>query len=268
MTETSETMEQLDFKIPRTWERREVEIEKIIIDEELQSGVLAPTYKSVSHLGMLFQEVVLVGQEDMYRIVAGRRRVQAARQAGLSTVPALVLQAGTPDAVLATITVVENMNRRPNPAVEAEALSTMMAAYKWSRQDIADHLGIPISHIKSSLKLFKLIPEFFDQLKEGRITLAVAKALRELPAERQRELLGEEKLTLTTVSGALRTKKLENLVPAELFRIPEQTEEDEVDGLIREALAKLERAASITRNGKKESLEEAIKTLRKEEAHV
>ncbi|MDA8106942.1 MAG: ParB N-terminal domain-containing protein [Nitrospiraceae bacterium] len=268
MAETTETMEQLDFKIPQTWERKEVEIDKIIIEEELQSGVVAPTYKSVSHLGMLFQEVVLVDQEDMYKIVAGRRRVQAARQAGLGTVPALVLQAGTPEAILATITVVENMNRRPNPAVEAESLGTMMAAYKWSQQDIADHLGIPLSHVKSSLKLFKLIPEFFAQLKEGRITLPIAKALRELPAERQRELLGEEKLTLGTVSGALRTKKLENLVPAELFRLPEPTEEETVDALIREAIAKLERAVSITRNGKKESLEEAIKALRKEDAHV
>jgi len=268
MTETTETMEQLDFKIPQTWERKEVLIDKIIVDEELQSGVVAPTYKSVSHLGMLFQEVVLVSHDELFKIVAGRRRVQAARQAGLNTVPALVLQAGTPEAILATITVVENMNRRPNPAVEAESLSIMMSAYKWSQQDIAEHLGIPVSHIKSSMKLFKLIPEFFTQLKEGKISLPIAKTLRELPAERQRELLDEEKLTMATASGALRTKKLENLVPAELFRLPEQTEEETVSVLIREALAKLERAASITRNGKKESLEEAIKALRKEELHV
>lgn len=262
------TIQQLDFKIPQTWERKEVEIDKIIIDEELKSGMVASTHKSVSHLGMLFQEVVLVSQGDRYKIVAGRRRMQAARQAGLSTVPALVLQAGTPDGILATITVVENMNRRPNPAVEAESLDIMMAAYKWSQQDIADHLGIPLSHIKSSLKLFKLIPEFFSQLKEGRVSLPIAKALRELPAERQSELLTEEKLTLAMVSAALRTKKLENLVPAELFRLPEQTEENTVDDLIKEALSKLERAASITRNGKKESLDEAIKALRKEQAYV
>lgn len=264
----TETMEQLEFKIPRTWERREVEIDKIVVEEELQASVVAPTYKSVSHLGMLFQEVVLVSQEDLYRIVAGRRRVHAAKQAGLNTVPALVLQSGTPDAILATITVVENMSRRPNPAVEAESLGVMMSAYKWSQQDIADHLGIPVSHIKSSLKLFKLIPEFFTQLKEGKISLPIAKVLRELPAERQRELLDDEKLTLATVSGALRTKKLENLVPAELFRLPEPKEEDTVDILIKEALSRLERAASITRNGKKESLDLAINALRKEEAYV
>ena len=66
----TETMEQLEFKIPRTWERREVDIDKIVVDEELQSSAVAPTYKSVSHLGMLFQEVVLVSQEGLYRIVA------------------------------------------------------------------------------------------------------------------------------------------------------------------------------------------------------
>ncbi len=264
----TDTMELLDFKIPRTWERREIPVEKIISEEELQPGVVAPTYKSVSHLGMLFQEVVLVGQDDLYRIVAGRRRVQAARQAGLETVPALVLQSGTPEAILATITVVENMSRRPNPAVEAESLSTMMAAYKWSQHDIAERLGIPVSHIKSSLKLFKLIPEFFMQLKEGKISLSIARVLRELPHERQRELLSEEILTLAAVSGALRSKKLENLIPSELFRLPDPEGEDLVDALINEALGKLEKAISITTNGKKESLETAIKALRKEEAHV
>lgn len=268
MTEMTEIIEQPNFKVPRTWERREIPVEEIIIEEELHSGVLAPTYKSVSHLGMLFQEVVLVAQDGLYRIVAGRRRVQAARQAGLETVPALVLQSGTHEAILATITVVENMSRRPNPAVEAESLNTMMSAYQWSQQDIAKHLGIPVSHIKASLKLFRLIPEFFMQLKEGKISLSVARVLSQLPHERQRELLSEETLTLAAVSGALRNRKLEILVQANLFRLPDPAGEELVDALMKEALGRLERAASITTNGKKESLEAAIQALRKEEAHV
>jgi ParB/RepB/Spo0J family partition protein len=256
---------QLSLKIPETYRREDVPLGKIPEEEEFDSAMYSHTLKGVKNLGMIFEEVVLLQEGGVYRTVAGRRRVCSARKAGLLSVPALVLQSGTPETILAAITVLENMNRRPNPAVEAEQLDVLMAANRWEAGDVADYLGIPASHVKARMQLFRLVPEFFQRLKEGKISLSLAKVLVKLDADKQRELLDEQKLTIGAASAALREKRLGDLIPAELFKLPEGRDgEGSVATLIRVATENLEQAISRTKNGRRGKLQQALSILKEE----
>ncbi|MFI5294371.1 MAG: ParB/RepB/Spo0J family partition protein [Thermodesulfovibrionales bacterium] len=257
-------MTQLSFQIPETWKRESVEIGKIAAEELLEGSLCRGTMKAVAHLGMVFQEIVLRAEGEGYKIVAGRRRVQAAKEAGHTTIPALVFESGTPDEILAMLTIAENMTRSANPGVEAEKLSTIMSAFNWTEQDVADHLGIPVSHVRSRVKLLDLIPEFLMQLKEGKINLNAAKALRKLTKDKQRDLLDVDKLTGKIAAATLREERLTNLLPVELFKLPAPSEADTVETMIKGAIATLERAVEITTNGRKGKLQKALKILKEE----
>jgi ParB-like chromosome segregation protein Spo0J len=254
------------FEIPTTAVREEVPLDKISVDEEMEGPLCRGTAKSIERMGMVFQEVVLLKEGGIYRIVAGKRRVQGALEAELDTVPALVFESGTPDSILAAITVLENMSRSPNPGVEAENLEILMRSHGWSEpSEVTKAFGIPVSHVRARLNLLKLIPEFMSQLKKGQITYAMAKGLYKLTPGEQRKLLEEEeKLTKACVETALRDKRFGDFIPAELFQIPEVPQEDTVTALIRVASMNIEKAIAITTNGRRGKLEKALQALRGE----
>ena len=259
-----EPKEQLSFEIPKTYRREEVDIGRITVPDDIDESFYKGILRSVEHFKDILQDVLLIEEGDSFRIGFGLRRVLAARKAGLQKVPAAVFPAGTPRAVLSSFIVVENMARTPNPAAEALSLADVMEEYGWKPSDVTKHLGVPAPHVSSRIRLLRLIPEFFDQLKRGQMSLSVAKKLCKLPWDKQTELLSKEDLTLQDAESAVREITIDRLIPAELFVIPECEEDSEtkVVSLVSDAVTRIEKAIEITRNGRKGKLEKALKILK------
>lgn len=258
-------MEQLSIDVPNAFRTEEIDLDRIVTTGEMSESVFMNIFRSLSTINRVFQPVLVVEEGETYRLVFGQRRVLAARKAGHTKILAIIFDEGTPEEVLGIFLLIENLNRSPNPAAEAEALSKVMTAYKWSKTDVTRNLGIKASLVSSRVKLLdKLVPEAFQQLKEGNISLSVAKRFCKLPAEKQRELLRKERVTLEEADDAVRETNLEELIPDELFRLPEDKAGPEamVEVLLKDAISSLEEAIAITENGRKGKLEKALKVLK------
>ncbi len=197
-----------EFEKPYTLEN--VNVKNIDVDVEMVKKAYNNLLVSMSLLGPL-QTVILKKKENGYTVCAGKRRVLAAKEINRGTIPAMVFEANVPDSMIYLYVTAENMNRSANPAMEAEALGSIMSSYGWNLKETSKKLGIPVNQIKSRLKLLSLIPEHMVGLKEGRIKASTAVRLAALSPEKQKELLGKEKITLKEIEDAGKAVKLDAL---------------------------------------------------------
>ena len=113
-------------------------------------GDLADMTRSVSDLGVLTPVTVYRNAARQWVLLAGHRRVEAARRAGLSTVPALDIGDEPPDEDRLVIAFVENLLREDlNPIDEARAYQ-QLASRGWSTRKVAAKLHIHHSHVASA----------------------------------------------------------------------------------------------------------------------
>lgn len=120
---------------------------------ELQASI-------VSH-GVLQPILVRAGEGGIFYIVSGERRYQASKNAGLSTIPAIIT-AGEP----AEIAIVENLLRENLTAIEeAEAIDRLRAVHNYGLAELASALGKSDSTISEILTLNKLPPEVKDDCR-------------------------------------------------------------------------------------------------------
>jgi ParB/RepB/Spo0J family partition protein len=254
--------QQLSIPVPEVFRTEEIDLDRIVMHTEMKESACANIARSLSTIKQVLQPVLVMEEGEGYRLIFGRRRVFAAQKEGFAKILATIVQKGTPEEVLAMYVLVENCNRSFNPASEAESLSTVMTAYNWSPADVTRKLGIPAAHVASRIKLFKLIPEFFQKLKEGEISFSLAKTLCKLSAEMQRDLLLKEKLTLEEVEDIRREVNIGNLIPDALFKMPENAGQKSVSAFLQKAISNVEEAIAMTTNGKKGKMERALKLLR------
>jgi len=113
----------------------------------------------------LLQPIVVRRQGDGYQLLAGERRLRAARLAGLDRLPAVVRDAG--DAL--EIALIENLQREDlAPLEEAEALAALIERHAYSHRDIADLLGKSRPYVSNTLSLTRLPdPVKADLRREG-----------------------------------------------------------------------------------------------------
>lgn len=169
--------------------------------------------KTVEEFGVL-QNVVLKKDGKKYKVIAGRRRIQAARKAGLGDISAIL--ASTENEAI--ITLIENIHRSGNPAAEAKAMKELLDR-KMTQEDIAHVLHIDRSQVSKRVKLLDLIPELFRMLEKGELKPSVARELADLSPKEQKGFLKRDSVTLKDAQKARRDKTLRGLkkVPAEVL---------------------------------------------------
>ncbi|MEY8402176.1 ParB/RepB/Spo0J family partition protein [Oscillospiraceae bacterium 44-34] len=141
---------------------------------------------SIRELGVL-QPLTVRRREGRWELVAGERRLRAARLAGLEAVPCLSIQAdGQSSSLLA---LVENLQRRDLDFwEEALALRRLIDSYHISQEEAARRIGKSQSAVANKLRLLKLPPDVLTLLREGGATERHARALLRLETEElQRE---------------------------------------------------------------------------------
>ncbi len=150
---------------------------------------LAGLAESIRVYGVL-QPVVLRAQGKKYEIIAGERRVRAAKIAGLTTVPALLREAS--DEEMIALALVENLQREDlNPLEEAEAYARLAEELRWKQEEIAARVGKSRSHVANYFRLLQLDAGIQESIRQGRLSMAHAKTLLTVEDERTRKALAE-----------------------------------------------------------------------------
>lgn len=174
------------------------------IDELAQSisvyGIIQPL--SVRKLGA-----------DRYELVAGERRLRAAKKLGLSEVPAIVIDITDKDS--AAIALLENLQREDlNFIEEAEAYHNLIKDHDYKQEQLAEIIGKKQSTIANKIRLLKLSDEIRAMLFEHKLTERHARALLKLSTE---EL--QKKILNFVISKNLNVKKTEELIDREILKI-------------------------------------------------
>ena len=133
---------------------------------------------SISRHGVL-QPIVVSAEGDGYELVAGHRRVLAARLAGKTTIPAVVRQEGGDRLELALI---ENLQRTDLNAIETgRAYKLLMETYDLTQEQLAERLGKSRSSVANMLRTLTAPQALQDAVIEGRIGEGHLRALLPLP---------------------------------------------------------------------------------------
>jgi ParB family transcriptional regulator, chromosome partitioning protein len=128
----------------------------------------------------LIQPVVVRRQGLGYQLIAGERRWRAARQAGLTQIPAIVRE--VTDAESLELALVENLLREDlNPMEEGEAYDKLLSQFAWTQEELAQRVGKDRSSISNALRLMRLPVPIQEDLRSGRLTMGHARALLALP---------------------------------------------------------------------------------------
>jgi ParB family chromosome partitioning protein len=152
--------------------------------DEAEIGALAASIREVG----ILQPIVVRKAEHGYELVAGERRLRAAKVAGLATIP--VVLRDTDDADLLREALIENIHRQDLGPIElAEAFRQLLEDLGLKQEELAERVGVSRSHIANTIRLLQLPLDSQQLLTDGKIQSGHARALLSLgDAEAQNAL--------------------------------------------------------------------------------
>ena len=147
---------------------------------------LAELADSIREHGIIQPLTVRKLQSGYYQIIAGERRWRAARMAGLSQVPVVVIEADDRKAM--ELAMIENLQREDlNPMEEAEGYHTLMEQYGLTQEETSQRVGKSRSAVANALRLLNLCKEVRELVEEGKLTGGHARALVPLTTDVQQK---------------------------------------------------------------------------------
>jgi ParB family chromosome partitioning protein len=171
----------------------QVEVKDITINllqprQEFDPVALDELKASIASHGIL-QPLVLMRlpQSGKYELIAGERRLRAAKELGWTEVPCVVRKGVRTDRNQLEMALVENLQRRDlNPIETALAFKKLAMEYGLSHEEIAQHVGVSRAAITNTMRLLQLPDEVQQGLIDGKMTTAHARAILMIPdAEKQ-----------------------------------------------------------------------------------
>ncbi len=176
-----------------------------VFDEE----ALGELAESIARYGIL-QPLSVRRVETGYELVAGERRLRAARLAGLAEVPCLLLALSNEDS--SALALVENLQRQDlNPVEQAKGLNSLMKDYGLTQEAAAEQVGFSRPAVANALRLLSLPEPVLAMLEEGSLSAGHARALLALGDEdlicRAAELVVKEELSVRQTEELIKRKK-------------------------------------------------------------
>ena len=162
---------------------------------------------SIREHGVLQPLIVTKGEKpEQYTLITGERRLLAAREAGLNTVPAILRDVS--DQELVELALVENVQRADlSPLEAAEAFRQLAEDFNLSHEEIAARVGKSRVTITNTLRLLNLPPAVQKALVEGQISEGHARALLALPTPQSQSAALQ-----TVIKRDLNVRQTEELV--------------------------------------------------------
>lgn len=176
--------------------------------EKFDATELANLAASIREHGVIQPLIVSPGRGGTYILIAGERRLQASREAGLQAVP-VVIRTAT-DQQLLELALIENVQRADlNPIEEAEAYQNLAKEFRMSHEIIASRVGKSRVAVTNTLRLLDASAVVKQALVDGHITEGHARAMLPLSAKAQEHLLKQIiNLDLSVRSTEMLARKL------------------------------------------------------------
>src|SRR5437016_8810872 len=144
-----------------------------------EDETIASLARSIREVGILQPLVVRRAGDGRYELIAGERRLRAAKAAGLATVP-IVLR-DSEDADLLREALIENIHREDlNPIEQAEAFRQLLEELGLKQDELAERVGVSRSHIANTIRLLALPLDVQQLLTDDKISAGHARALLSL----------------------------------------------------------------------------------------
>ena len=219
---------------------------------------------SIASLGVIQPIVVRENKQypGTYEIIAGERRWRAAKMAGLSEIPAVVLDSD--DMKTAQVALIENLQRENLNAIEeAMAYAALMERFDFTQEQIAKQVGKSRSAIANTLRLLDLPDSIAEMVKDEQLSAGHARTLLALESAEDMETAANriiEKSMSVREAEALVKKMLALAEDAEMVEVDsekglEKLTRIHMKELERRSRTTLGRRVRITNTGKKKTIE-------------
>jgi ParB family transcriptional regulator, chromosome partitioning protein len=143
---------------------------------------------SIQEVGVL-QPIVVRRAGSGYELIAGERRLRAAKKAGLATIPVVVRDSDDAESLREAL--IENIHREDlNPVELAEAFRELLDELGLKQETLAERLGMSRSHIANTIRLLQLPPDVQGYLAQGKIQAGHGRALLSLADGEAQSALG------------------------------------------------------------------------------
>ncbi|MFH0739060.1 MAG: ParB/RepB/Spo0J family partition protein [Candidatus Omnitrophota bacterium] len=175
--------------------------------EDFDSQGMEDLIQSIKEKGII-QPVLVRRQGDYYELIAGERRLRAAKSLNLKEIPVIIKEAKDRDSL--ELSLIENIQRQKlNPIEEARAFQYLIDKFELTQEKLSEVLGKARSSVANTLRLLMLPKEIQDEIKKGRISFAHGRVLLEIE-----DVNLQRRLTQEIISQGLSVRELENLVKA------------------------------------------------------
>ena len=182
-------------------------------EEELQA-----LSESIAIHGVIQPLTVRDLPSGYYQIIAGERRWRASRMAGLSEIPAVIIEAD--DKKSMELALIENLQRQDlNAMEEALGYRSLMDDYGLTQEEASARVGKSRSAVANALRLLQLPEPIAQMLRDGKLTAGHARAILKIKAEKK-QLEAAQKISALDLS----VRQAENLC-ANMAKEPEKKEE-------------------------------------------
>lgn len=232
--------------------------------KQFEQQPLEALAESIGRYGVL-QPIIVRPNTNLagtYEIIAGERRWRAAKMAGLSEIPVVILEGDELKA--AQVSIIENIQREDlNPVEEALAYRTLMERFDLTQEQVSAQVGKSRSAVANMMRLLDLPEAVLELLSEGSLSTGHARAL--LSLEREEDMISlagqivEREMTVREVERAVKhinaaleetddTPSIEETAESKLRRV-------HIKELENRMLSTLGRKVKITNSAKKRVIE-------------
>ena len=171
--------------------------------KEFDEEAIKALAESIKEKGILQPLIVRSDNNGGYELIAGERRLRAARQAGLTEIPIIIKELD--DKEVLEIALVENLLRENlSPIEEADAYQKLIDSFDHTQEKIADIVGKSRSYIANTLRLLSLPDAVKKYINDGKLTAGHARCLVGLD--------NAEKLADKIIKEGLNVRQVETLV--------------------------------------------------------
>ncbi|MFH0827102.1 MAG: ParB/RepB/Spo0J family partition protein [Candidatus Omnitrophota bacterium] len=179
--------------------------------EDFDNESIEELAQSIKEKGVI-QPLLVRRKADFYELIAGERRLRAAKLLNLKELPIIIKDVEDKDSL--ELALVENIQRQGLNAIEeAHAYQHLMDKFHVTQEKISDVLGKSRATISNTLRLLKLPQEIQEELKKGRISFAHGRTLLEVEDTNQ-----QRRLAQMVITNGLSVRELENLIKSRRFK--------------------------------------------------
>jgi ParB family chromosome partitioning protein len=219
--------------------------------KRMDDAALDTLTASIREHGVI-QPILVTETLDGYQLVAGERRVRAARMAGLERIPAVIRQLADRDQL--ELALVENLQREDlDPIEAARAYRQLIDEFGFSQEHLAERVGRARSTVTNTLRLLELHDTVQHAIADGRISEGHARAIGGLAADHQPKVLAlilEQELSVRQSEELVRRlREPREVRPAAPSR-PSDPDLERVEEDLRRSLGTKVRLARSRRGGR------------------